>query len=69
MSEALDRATQDIGEEDLPSMVLDKEELPYELQEFQVAREGDLNNQTMAEHGAPGSTSEEIRTTGRITGS
>lgn len=68
MSEAFDRATQDVGEGDLASMVLDKPELPHELQEFQVAREGALDNETMAAQGFPGSTTGETRATGRITG-
>ena len=68
MSEALYRATQDVSEEDLPDMVLAREELPDELRDFLPVREGVLDNETMAEHGFPGTTTEETRATGRITG-
>ena len=68
MSEALDRVSQVVGEEDLSRMVLERQELPQELQEFQPARDGVLDNETMAAHGFPGSTTGETRATGRITG-
>ena len=68
MAEAFDRVTGGIGEQDLPSMVLAREELPYELQEFELARDGILDNETMAEQGFPGSTTGETRATGRTTG-
>ena len=68
MSEALERATQDITEQDLASMVLVKEDLPDRFREFQRGREGPLDNETMAAQGFPGSTTEDIWATGRITG-
>jgi len=68
LPDALDRAAEGIREEDLSSMALAREELPYELREFQLAREGVLDNADMAEHGFPGSTTGEVRATGRITG-
>ncbi len=68
MPEALDRATQHVVPEDLSGMVLDKEELPDELQGFEIGREGVLDNETMAAQGFPGSTTGETRATGRITG-
>ena len=68
MFEALGRATEGVSEEDLTTMVLDPQDLPRELQEFQVGREGVLDNQTMAAQGFPGSTTGETRATGRITG-
>ena len=66
--EALDRASYAIGEPDLADMVLVREELPDELLEFQFAREGTLDNETMAAFGFPGNTTESTRKTGRITG-
>ena len=68
MPEALDRATQHVVPEDLSGMVLDREELPDELQGFEIGREGVLDNETMAAQGFPGSTTGETRATGRITG-
>ena len=68
MPVTLGRATQGVSEEDLSNMVLDRQELPRELQEFQVGREGVLDNETMAAQGFPGSTTGETRATGRITG-
>ena len=68
MPEALDSATQAAGEEDLVSMVLVREDLPDELRGFQLAREGVLDNETMAAQGFPGSTTGETRATGRLTG-
>ena len=68
MPEALDRATQGVAPEDLSGMVLDREDLPGELQTFQVGREGVLDNETMAAQGFPGSTTGETRAIGRLTG-
>ena len=68
MSEALYRATLGVEEEDLPRMVLVKDQLPLELQDFLVSKEGVLDNETMAEQGLPGTTVEGIAATGRATG-
>ena len=68
MSGALDRATQEVSEEDLSGMVLDGPDLPGELQGFALAREGVLDNATMAEQGFPGSTTGETAATGRLAG-
>ena len=68
MLESLERATQSVGEEELSRMVLDKQDLHLELEGYQLAREGVLDNETMAAHGFPGSTTGETSATGRITG-
>ena len=68
MSDALDRATQAVTESDLAEMVLTREELPQELEGFQSARLGVLDNETMADNGFSGTTTGETRATGRITG-
>ena len=68
MSESLYRASQAVGEADLSSMVLAREELPDELRELEFTREEVLDNETMAEQSFPGSTTEEIRGAGRMTG-
>ncbi|MBI3327364.1 MAG: hypothetical protein HYZ81_11765 [Nitrospinae bacterium] len=68
MSEALDRATQTITEAELPRMVLSQDELPPALREFLPLRAGILDNDTMADQGFPGNTSESFRALGRITG-
>lgn len=68
MADILTDATLRISEEDLKSMVLDKEQLPEEFKQFKPGREGPLDNATMAEQGFPGSTEESFRDKGRITG-
>ena len=65
---ALDRATFGISEESLQYMVLENSDMPEEFQGFQVVREGPLDNETMAQHGFQGNTSERFRTLGRVTG-
>ena len=64
----LKRATDAVSEEDLEYMLLDIDDLPSELPGFEIAREGILDNTTMADHGFPGQTVESIGARGRITG-
>ena len=64
----LKRATDAVREEDLEHMLLDVDDLPSELTGFEIAREGILDNTTMADHGFPGQTVESIGARGRITG-
>ena len=68
MSEGLYKATTELVEGDLSRMVLAKEDLPDKFKEFPVSQEIILDNETMAEHGFPGTTPEETRATGRLTG-
>ena len=68
MSNALETATRAIRQEDLPHMVTPVEELPTVLTGFQEGRHGELDNDTMAAQGFPGSTTETVAATGRITG-
>ena len=68
MSEALYKATTELAEGDLSWMVLAKEDLPDRFKEFPVSQEIILDNEAMAEHGIPGTTPEETRATGRLTG-
>jgi hypothetical protein len=68
MSEALNRATRTIREADLPRMVLDQRELLAEFQAFRPAREGSLDNATMADQGFRGNSAEYFAALGRITG-
>ncbi len=49
-------------------MVLSQRDLPASLQEFVPRRQDYLDNETMAEHGMPGSSAERYREIGRITG-
>ena len=67
-NDALKRATAAINEADLEHMLLGIEDLPDLLNEFEIAREGILDNATMADHGFPGHTTESIAARGRITG-
>ena len=64
----LKRATDAVREEDLEHMLLDIDDLPSELTGFEIAREGILDNTTMADHGFPGQTVQSIGARGRITG-
>ena len=64
----LKRATDAVREEDLEHMLLDVDDLPSELTGFEIAREGVLDNTSMADHGFPGQTVESIGARGRITG-
>src|SRR5262245_32024582 len=68
MSEVLHHATQTITALDLPRMVLGQRDLPSALGGFLLAREGPLDNETMAQQGFPGSTAERFRAIGRLTG-
>ena len=68
MADILSDATLRISEEDLKSMVLEKEQLPQEFKQFKLGREGPLDNATMAEQGFPGSTEESFSDMGRIIG-
>ena len=68
MSEALNRATRSITEDDLPRMVLDLRELPAEFQDFHPTHDGSLDNATMAEQGFSGSSAEHFAAIGRLTG-
>ena len=64
----LKRATDAVREEDLEHMLLDIDDLPSELNGFEIAREGVLDNASMADHGFLGQTVESIGARGRITG-
>lgn len=68
MLEALHRATDGIGDADLPRMVLNRHELPAALSDFVPVRAGALTNDAMAEQGLPGSTAERFRQVGRLSG-
>lgn len=68
MPNQLASATFAISEETLELMVLEKEHLPHELGEFELRREGVLDNVAMADHGFPGNTAEGFSRIGRITG-
>lgn len=68
MSEAIHRVTAAVTDDDLPRMVLVKQDLPAVLQDFIPVRSAFLDNETMAEQGLPGSTAERFRGVGRITG-
>jgi hypothetical protein len=49
-------------------MVLAKAELPEDLQQYLLAKEGILDNEAMAEHSFSGTMTEGINASGRITG-
>ena len=65
---AMDRASYSVTEGDLESMVLEKKELPEEFQDHQMMREGELDNETMAEQGFADSTAQRFRQIGRVNG-
>ena len=61
-------ATLRVGEADLEYMTLEAGDLPDDLRGYQLAREGPLDNQEMAENGFQGSTADRFRNAGRIGG-
>ncbi|MCY4578635.1 MAG: hypothetical protein OXD31_06260 [Chloroflexi bacterium] len=65
---SVSRATEDIGMGEVEAMPLMGVELPSRFENFQPSRESGLDNETMAEHGFPGSDAERFRTMGRIGG-
>ena len=65
---AINRATFHITDEHLEQMVLEKTDLPSEISEHQMVRDGLLDNRTMADQGFPGNTEARFREAGRITG-
>ncbi len=69
MTTALSQSTYKISNYmSLKNMVLKKNSLPNELEGFELLRESELNNTTMAMHGFPGSSEEVYHEAGRITG-
>ena len=67
-TDSMNRATEDIALDDVEAMPLEREELPTRFENFQPSRESALDNETMAEHGFPGSDAERFRSVGRIGG-
>ena len=65
---ALSQATYRVSESDLEFMALDRDDIPSEFKDYQVVREGVLDNQMMAEHGFTSSTAERFQLAGRING-
>ena len=65
---SIDRATYSVGEAALDLMVLEKAQFPEVFQGHQVVREGSLDNDTLAQNGFEGSTSERFSQAGRVTG-
>lgn len=64
----LDKATFGANESALELMVLEKGELPAEFSGYQVVRDGELDNDAMAEQGFEGNTAQRFRDAGRVTG-
>ena len=67
-TDSMNRATEVIGMEDVEAMPLERAELPPRFENFQPSRESALDNETMAEHGFPGSDAARFRGVGRIGG-
>ena len=65
---AIDRASFSVTEGDLESMVLEQKELPQEFQGHQMMREGELDNEMMAEQGFADNTAQRFRQVGRVNG-
>ncbi len=66
--DAVTRATYNIDPEDLERMLLAKEQLPQGSEGFQVVREGELSNESMADLPMAGHSALELRKLGRVTG-
>ena len=65
---ALQRATSDVTEEDLQRMALEQKDLPSEFGGYKVGREGPRTNKMMADQGFPGSSAKRFQKIGRING-
>ena len=65
---ALLEATRGVPPEELQWMMLTRDRLPAELGGFDMLRETELDNETMAKHGFGDRTAESLRELGRITG-
>ena len=68
MVDPLTRASYDATPAELDLMVLDGHQLPEEFRGFRLGREGELDNDTMADQGFPGNTGEGFGRLGRVTG-
>ncbi len=67
-TDSMNRATEMVGMDDVEAMPLMRVELPDRFENFQPSRESGLDNETMAEHGFPGSDAERFRMMGRLGG-
>ena len=67
-TKSMNRHTEFIHMDDVEAMPLMRSELPARFENFQPSRESALDNETMAEHGFPGSDAERFRSVGRIGG-
>ncbi|MCY4581444.1 MAG: hypothetical protein OXE50_01395 [Chloroflexi bacterium] len=65
---AFRRATDAVSAADLEHMLLLPSDMPPEFTDFVVAREGVLDNETMANNGFPGQTEDRIEEAGRVSG-
>lgn len=68
LTNPLAKASYEATEAELELMVLETHQLPEEFGGFRLGREGEMDNDAMAEHGFPGNTGEGFRKQGRITG-
>ena len=68
VGDALTKATFQVPVERLKLMVLDKDLLPSDFDQFEPLREGSLENAAMAEQAFPGATADALRGEGRLTG-
>ncbi len=68
LTDPLTKASYEATEAELEQMVRDSHQLPEEFRGFRLGREGEMDNDAMAEHGFPGNTGEGFRELGRITG-
>ena len=68
MTVSLERATYSMTEDHLQHMPLEQRDLFDEFTNYRVAREGPVDNETLASQGFPGSTEEQILLAGRIYG-
>ena len=66
--DAVTRATYNVNPDDLERMLLAKEQLPPGSEGFQVAREGELSNESMAALPLAGHSAQGLRQLGRVTG-
>ena len=68
MADLLTRATFTVSEDSLRKAVLERDMLPKKFGDFEVFREGPLDNAAMAKQSFSGTSTESLQAHGRITG-
>ena len=68
VTDPITRATLAIRVDDLPDMMPDRDDLPHGFHDFEITKDGPLDNDEFAEGSFPGNTAESFDELGRISG-